>query len=202
MPVFSKISESTSKISKSDATTPRMFGVFSRRAKDIAQHLDNSNDPRYVHRFPQDSLLTLPPYTRQQEFESVLANVEERLADVDSGCSSGISTFIAPSLHIKKKEIIYQADKRLDSFQVSAAIFPLPRPDIPKPPPKGHEEEMKKATLKDEEALESILKRVSQADEELLKGVSEQLPPSVVREGQPILLARSTHSIIYRVGLI
>jgi hypothetical protein len=53
---------------------------------------------------------------------------------------------------------------------------------------------MKKAILKDKTVLGSMLERLSQADEGLLKGVSEQLPAAEVRERQLIILTRLIQS--------
>jgi hypothetical protein len=47
---------------------------------------------------------------------------------------------------------------------------------------------MKKAILKDKRVLGSMLERLSQADDGLLKGVSEQLPATKVRGGSAFSL--------------
>ena len=63
----------------------------------------------------------------------MVTDIAERLvnADVESGFSSGISTYIAPSIYRKKQEIISEADKLLDSFQVSVTSLPWPLADVP-----------------------------------------------------------------------
>jgi len=53
---------------------------------------------------------------------------------------------------------------------------------------------MKKAILKDKKVLGLTLERLSQADDGLLKGVSEQFPAAEVRDRQSILLGRPTQS--------
>ena len=63
----------------------------------------------------------------------MVTDIVERLvnADVESGFSSGISTHIAPSIYRKKERIISEADKLLDSFQVSVATLRWPVVDVP-----------------------------------------------------------------------
>ena len=125
MGLYSVMSHATSKMTREDPTNSRTHSQWIKRVLGIAQDLERSHDiAKSVSIIAYIFLLDQLFCPRQQKLETVVADVAERFTSTETNQDE--STFqITPKIYRKRKEILTEADKTLDSIQVRAVSIAL-----------------------------------------------------------------------------